>query len=189
MGTLQPALGRRLRALRVSRGLSLKEVGLGTGLSTSFLSMVENGRTELTVGRLLTLLDFYAVDLRDLVPEREIEKPVVLRSDERRIVESADPRVRTEQLARWHFGDMSTASVRFEPGAELPSSASHAGPEFLLLLSGELAIEFADETSVVLAEGDSVCFEASRRHRCANTGDGEAHLITFKNEQQRGWEG
>jgi transcriptional regulator with XRE-family HTH domain len=189
MGTPQPALGRRLKALRMSRGLSLREVGIGTGLSTSFLSMVENGRTELTVGRLLKLLDFYGIDLRDLVPERDIDKPVVLRSDERRVVDSDDPRVRTEPLAQWHFGEMSTAAVRFDPGAELPLSASPAGPEFLLLLSGELAIEFSDQTSVVLGEGDSVCFEASRRHRCANTGDGEAHLISFKNEQQRGWEG
>jgi transcriptional regulator with XRE-family HTH domain len=189
MGRPQPALGRRLKALRVSRGLSLKEVGLGTGLSTSFLSMVENGRTELTVGRLVRLLDFHGVDLRDLLPEHDTDRPVVLRSTERRVVDSPDTRVRTEPLATWHYGELSTAAMRFDPGAELPVGAAQAGPEFVLLLAGELEIGFADETSVVLGEGDSVCFEGSRRHRCTNTGDGEAHVITFKNEQQRGSEG
>jgi transcriptional regulator with XRE-family HTH domain len=184
MSTPQPALGRRLKALRVSRGLSLKEVGVGTGLSTSFLSMVENGRTELTVGRLVRLLDFHGVELRDLLPERDTHEPVVLRSTERQVVDSADPHVRTEPLAAWHYGELSTAAMRFDPGAELPLAASHAGPEFVLLLSGELAIDFADDTAVNLREGDSVCFEGSRRHRCTNTGEAEAHLITFKSEQQ-----
>jgi transcriptional regulator with XRE-family HTH domain len=184
MSTPQPALGRRLKALRVSRGLSLKEVGVGTGLSTSFLSMVENGRTELTVGRLVRLLDFHGVELRDLLPERDTHEPVVLRSTEREILDAPDPRVRTEPLAAWHYGEMSTAAMRFEPGAEFPVAASHAGPEFVLLLSGELSIDFSDETSVNLQEGDSVCFEGSRRHRCSNTGDSEAHVITFKSEQQ-----
>lgn len=180
----QPALGRRLKALRLSRGLSLKEVGIGTGLSTSFLSMVENGRTELTVGRLVSLLDFHGVELRDLLPERGSDRPVVLRSAEREVVDAHDPRVRTEPLATWHYGEMTTAAMRFDPGAELPVAASRAGPEFVLLLAGELAIDFADDTSVVLVEGDSVCFEGSRRHRCTNTGDAEAHAITFKSEQR-----
>jgi transcriptional regulator with XRE-family HTH domain len=189
MGGPQPLLGRRLKALRVSRNLSLKEVSLGTGLSTSFLSMVENGRTELTVGRLVKLLDFHGVDLRDLIPERDLEQPVILRAADRQVLDSPDSRVRTERLANWHYGEMNTAATRFDPGAELPVAASQAGPEFVLLLSGQLAIEFADDSSVVLEEGDSVCFEGSRRHRCVNPGEEEAHAVTFRNEHSSGWEG
>jgi transcriptional regulator with XRE-family HTH domain len=185
----QPILGRRLKALRVSRGLSLKEVNAGTGLSTSFLSMVESGRHELTVGRLVTLVDFFEVDLGDLVPEGEKDEPVVLRVDERESVDSHDARVRTEPLAAWHYGEMITASVRIDPGADLSVASAEAGPVFVLLLTGELKIDFADETAIELREGDSVCFEASRRHRCVNVSEREAHLITFKNEQKRGWKG
>jgi transcriptional regulator with XRE-family HTH domain len=187
--TPQPTMGRRLRELRMSRELSLKEVSAGTGLSTSFLSMIETGRHELTVGRLVMLLDFFNVDLGDVIPEREKEQPVVVRRDERQGFDSDDRRIRTEALAAGHYGEMTTAAVRFEPGAELPVASSLAGPQFVLLLSGELQIDFADESSVSLREGDSVCFEASRHHRCVNTGDGEAHAITFKNEPKRRWEG
>jgi transcriptional regulator with XRE-family HTH domain len=67
--THQPALGRRLKALRVSRGLSLKEVGAETGVSSSFISMVETGRNDLSVGRLLVLADFYGVGLDDVVAD------------------------------------------------------------------------------------------------------------------------
>jgi transcriptional regulator with XRE-family HTH domain len=180
MARPQPALGRRLKALRVTRGLSLKEVGIGTGLSTSFLSMVENGRTELTVGRLVCLLDFHGVELRDLLPERDTHQPVVLRSTDRQVVDSSDTHVRTEPLAAWHYGDMATGFLRFEAGAELAEVAAEPGPKFVFVLAGELMIDF-DDSSVVLREGDSVWFEASRLHRHINVGDGEAHVISFDN--------
>jgi transcriptional regulator with XRE-family HTH domain len=176
----QPMLGRRLKSLRVSRGLSLKEVAAATGLSASFLSMVETGRNEITIGRLVTIADFYEVGLNDLIPDRAMEQPVVLRRDDRRTHASPDQQVTTEMLAAWHHGDMTSGFRRFEAGAELREVSRQAGPEFVLVLAGELTIEFADDTVVQLGEGDSVWFEASRRHRQVNTGDGEAHVITFK---------
>jgi transcriptional regulator with XRE-family HTH domain len=176
----QPRLGRRLKSLRVSRGLSLKDVAAETGLSASFLSMVETGRNEITIGRLVAIADFYEVGLGDLIPERGMEQPVVLRRGDRQTLESPDQQVTTELLAAWHHGEMSSGFRRFEAGAELNEVARPAGPEFVLVLVGELTIEFADDTTVVLGEGDSVWFEASRKHRQVNTGDSEAHVITFK---------
>ena len=179
----QPILGRRLKALRVSRGLSLKEVGAETGLSSSFLSMVETGRNELTVGRLVKLADFYEVSLGDILPERDLEQPVVLRRGERRAIDSAE-RVKTEPLASWHHGAMATGFLRFEAGAELATVAPQPGPKFVFVLAGELMIDF-DDSSVVLGEGDSVWFEASRLHRHVNVGNGEAHVISFDNSASK----
>ena len=182
----QPALGQRLKALRMSRGLSLKELAARTGVSASFLSMIEMGRNEMTVGRLLLMANFYEVGLDDLVGEREMEPPVVLRQDEREAIDSEDRRVRTEPLASWHRGDVTSGSLRFDVGAELSEAASQAGPEFVLVLAGELTIEFADETSLLLREGDSTWFEASRRHRRVNSGDREAHAIFFRGAMRPG---
>jgi transcriptional regulator with XRE-family HTH domain len=175
----QPTLGRRLKALRVGRGLSLKEVAAKTGVSASFLSMVETGRNDMTVGRLVLMADFYEVSLGDLLPERGMERPVVLRRDDRRTFDSPDHRVRTELLASWHQGEMLSGFLRFDAGAQLSEFAPHAGPEFVLVLSGALAIEFANDTSVALREGDSVWFEASRRHSYVNTSEDETQILTF----------
>ena len=178
----QPTLGRRLKALRLSRSLSLKELSASTGLSSSFLSMVETGQNEMTVGRLVALADFYEVGLTDLIPERGLGQPVVLRRDDRQTIDSPDRRVRTELLASWTYSDMTTGLLRFEAGAELTEAAPKSGPKFVLVLDGELRIEFSEESSVVLGEGDSVWFEGSRRHRHVNVGDQEAHIITFRGE-------
>jgi transcriptional regulator with XRE-family HTH domain len=177
----QPTLGRRLKALRASRGLSLKEVAASTGVSASFLSMIESGRNEMTIGRLVSMADFYEVGLADLLPEGDGDPPVVLRNVDRRPIDSADHLVSTEALAAWHHGDMSSRIVRFEVGGQSRHEvAPSPGPEFILVLAGELTIEFADDTAVVLAEGDSIWFEASRRHRHVNSGDRELSIIAFQ---------
>ncbi len=176
----QPTLGRRLKALRVSRGMSLKEVAAETGVSASFLSMIETGRNEMSVGRLVTMADFYAVSLGDLIPERDMDQPVILRHDDRLAVDSPDRRVRAEMLASWHHGDMTSRFVRYEVGGESREAGTRAGPEFALVLGGEMSIEFSDDTTVVLGEGDSIWFEGSRSHRLLNTGDCELCIVTFK---------
>jgi transcriptional regulator with XRE-family HTH domain len=176
----QPELGKRLKTLRVSRGLSLKDVAARTGVSASFLSMVETGRNEMSVGRLMTMADFYEVGLSDLVPDRGTERPVVLRRDERLTFDSPDRRVKTQLLASWSHVEMSSGLLRFDRGGELEEVAAQAGPQFVLVLAGELAIEFADDTAVILHEGDSVCFEASRPHRHVNVGAGETRAISLR---------
>jgi len=177
----QPMLGRRLKALRLSRQLSLKEVAAETGVSASFLSMVETGRNEMTVGRLLAMAHFYEVSLGDLLPGGDADPPVVLRRADRRPIATKDRLVIAEALASWHRGDMVSRIVRFEVGGESERESSrNPGPEFILVLGGELTTEFADDTAVVLAEGDSIWFEASRRHRHLNSGDHELSIISFQ---------
>lgn len=177
---VQPLLGQRLKVLRASRGLSLKKVADVTGLSASFLSMVETGQTELTVGRLRALADFYEVAMTDLVPGREKDGPVVLRRDSRSTTESPDRKVRTESLSTWNYGDLTGGFIHLEVDGQLSGLSSQAGSMFVLVLAGELAIQFGDDTSVALGEGDAVWFEASRRHRYLNTGGTASRLITFK---------
>jgi transcriptional regulator with XRE-family HTH domain len=123
--THQPALGRRLKALRVNRGLSLKEVGAKTGVSSSFLSMIETGRNDLSVGRLMVLADFYGVGLDEILQDRP-GRPFALRP--------AD-------------------------GTALDVAA------LVFVRRGELMIDFAEESSVVLGEGDSFWFERGNESR------------------------
>jgi transcriptional regulator with XRE-family HTH domain len=175
--TTQPNLGRRLKALRTSRGLSLKAVAAATGLSASFLSMVETGQNEMTVGRLMTLAEFYEVGVADLVPAGD--QPVVLRRDKRHTSESPDRHVRTEMLPVTDSADMAGGFMHLEPNADLSEPPGN-GRAFVLVLSGEIRIEFSGDSSVSLRDGDAVWFEAGRRHRFTNPGEAPAQIFSLK---------
>ena len=62
-------LGARLRQLRRSRGVSLADVAEGSGISPSFLSMVEKGKSDITISRLMRLVHWFGVSVADLVQE------------------------------------------------------------------------------------------------------------------------
>jgi transcriptional regulator with XRE-family HTH domain len=175
--TMQPSLGRRLKALRSSRGLSLKGVAAATNISASFISMVETGQTEITVGRLMTLADFYEVSMADLISTAD--RPVVLRREDRSTSETPDHDVKTEMLARSGQGDMSGGFMTFEVDADL-SEVPKAGRAFVLVLCGRLGIEFSGDRTVLLREGDAVWFEAGRKHRFTNAGQTPTRIFTLR---------
>jgi transcriptional regulator with XRE-family HTH domain len=78
------SLGARLRALRTGRGHSLAEVAEATGLSASFLSLVENGRSDITISRLVRVVDFYRVRITDLLDAAPSADSMVVRRNEHR---------------------------------------------------------------------------------------------------------
>ncbi len=67
----EPArLGSAIRAVRTSRGLSVSELARRSELSQSFLSQVEIGNTDISVGRLVRVAEALDVALADLVDHR-----------------------------------------------------------------------------------------------------------------------
>lgn len=54
--------GERLHRLRKRRGLSLEEVGLGVGVTSSHISQIENGKRQPSFGLIAALADFFDVD-------------------------------------------------------------------------------------------------------------------------------
>jgi len=64
-------LGNELRRLRKSRRLTLANVGKETGLSVSFLSDVERGRTKPSLDTLEKLAACYGVSVNDILLDTE----------------------------------------------------------------------------------------------------------------------
>jgi transcriptional regulator with XRE-family HTH domain len=65
-----PALGERLRRVRVQQGRSLHDVETSSGgqLKASVLGAYERGERALSIGRLQAIADFYRVPITELLP-------------------------------------------------------------------------------------------------------------------------
>jgi DNA-binding Xre family transcriptional regulator len=63
IGGHRQSLALTLRRLRAERGLSQSDLARVTGISSSFLSLVEQGRSDITIGRLLRLAEFYDLEI------------------------------------------------------------------------------------------------------------------------------
>jgi transcriptional regulator with XRE-family HTH domain len=160
-------LASRLKALRQQQGLSLADVATGTGLSASFISLIENGKSDITFSRLYRLVQFYGIGLTDLAPNRESSLSIVRAGEERRIYSPAEG-IEVVLLVADTTRLMLPMLVTYQPGAEMSELAKHEGEDFLHVTEGCFLLEIEGSESVILEKGDSAYYSAAVPHKQRN---------------------
>ena len=174
---MQPQLGQRLREIRDARGLSLAEVSRETGISRSFLSLVENGQNEITIGRLVRLVGFYGVHVSDFFARLVKEPEYVVRREDRREIPSPKEHITFYMLAPDGERTMMPLIGEFAPGGGLAEKGRHPGEEFVHVLEGELVVQLEGEEPIVLHAGDTAWYSGQQGHRLRNATDRPTRII------------
>jgi len=169
------ALGTRLKTLRRDRGLTLAQVSEQTAISSSFLSLVENGKSDMTLTNLVRLADLYGVGVSDLVEidPSPIDQPMVIDPAQAPILSSRGRGIETRLLAGSLLRRFRPVQMRFQPGAQFEETVTHAGTEFILVVSGEIELTYGDRVDVI-SEGCSAYYPGSMAHRLHNRTNAEA---------------
>ena len=167
-GNAHPGLGAALRRLRRARRLSLSQVAEATLISASFLSLVENGKSDITIGRLVRLVDFYGVSIVDLLPSADPADSEIVRASEARKLRSPAEGIDIYLLTPDTRRSMMPMLLVFEPGAALAEYGRHEGEEFVQVLEGRLELDIAGSEPRLLAQGDSAYYPADRPHLFRN---------------------
>jgi len=170
-------VGERLRGLRRSRRATLRTVAERSGLSESFLSQVERGRSSASIESLRRVADALGVSMADLFEPGGLPGPRVLRRDERpalsfgvlgkKLLLTPRPLHHLEVFA----GELEVGgSTGTEPYAHGDSE------ELFVVLSGTVQLELAGEL-FDLEPGDSIDYRSSTPHRISNTGQDLAEVM------------
>src|SRR2546421_2416115 len=170
-------VGERLRALRRLRRATLRTVAERSGLSESFLSQVERGRSSASIESLRRMADALGVSMADLFEPDRLPGPRVLRRDERpalsfgvlgkKLLLTPRPLHHLEVFAGELEVDGSTGA---EPYAHGDSE------ELFVVLSGTVQLELGGEL-FDLEPGDSIDYRSSTPHRVSNTGQDLAEVM------------
>ncbi len=176
-GADEGALGSRLRRLRQGRGLSLTDVAHGTGISASFLSMVEKGQSDITVSRLMRLVHWFGVSIADLVQEPDPAAVQVVRSDQRRSLRLPDEGISIEMLTTDGAHRMLPVVNVYAAGGAMAEPARHEGEEFVIVLEGRVELTVGDAQPIELGPGDSAHYRSDVPHAFRNVGRREARFI------------
>ncbi|MCZ7589978.1 MAG: XRE family transcriptional regulator [Gaiella sp.] len=170
-------LGSRLRALRRSRGVSLADVAEGTGISPSFLSMVEKGKSDITISRLMRLVHWFGVSVADLVQEPNLAPVQVVRADSRRSLRLVDEKISVQMLtADGHHAMMPVINIYDESGG-MTDPTRHEGEEFVHVIEGCVELTVAGTDPVLLEPGDSAYYRSDVPHSFRNAGRGVARFF------------
>lgn len=169
-------LGRRVASFRELSGLSLRALAAAAGVSSSFLSQLENGRTNASVASLRKIADALSVTPAQLLDDTSVHTRGVLRAADRPSLplEGAEKYV----LSLPPLRNLEVYAGRFEPGGSTGSEAYVHGnsQELFLVTSGEVVFELAEDRYTMRAD-DSIEFLSSVPHRVLNESDAPASVV------------
>jgi transcriptional regulator with XRE-family HTH domain len=180
-------VGQQLRAVRRSKGITLTQLAALTNLSRSFLSQIEAGTANPSVGTLKKVADALGLTMAALFSEGESDvgnaneaegrqgKPVaspvrVVRRDRRKILQWPGRPWKTYLLTPNLQGKLEVLLNELEPGDTFDESYTHEGEEFGLVLEGSYEVTVGDEV-YVLEAGDSISYPSHLPHKMRVVGD------------------
>jgi transcriptional regulator with XRE-family HTH domain len=170
-------LGRRIKLLRIARGMTLKELEERGRISATHVSEIERGKASPTVGALARIAHALGVRPALLVGARMLPDTTVTRAADR-----------AERMVRW--GNATLEPVT-EPAAAAGMSAQiltlpigrdpalvhrHEGEEWLTVMSGAVDVTVGGDHHL-LREGDTLHFRAEHLHSYSNPSSGPSVLL------------
>jgi transcriptional regulator with XRE-family HTH domain len=171
------AVGPRLRALRVKRGLTLTEVSESTGISVSTLSRLESGGRRPNLELLLPLAGAYAVPLDELVGAPATGDPRIHLKPLRRRGRTIIPLSRRSAGIR-AYKEIIPAGPKVEPGEQ----KVHEGYDWIYVLSGRLRLVLG-EHDFELGPGEVAEFDTRVPHAVMRAGTEAVEYLSLFGQQ------
>src|SRR5262245_44607467 len=161
-------LGRRIKMLRVSRGLTLKDLEERGGISATHVSEIERGKASPTVGALGRIARALGLRPATLVEAKLQPDYSVMRAESRPTRGVQWSRARFEPVTEpIHCAPLGAHLVTLPIDREPALSHLHEGEEWVTVLHGVVELSI-DGTRHVLREGDSLHFRAHLPHSYSN---------------------
>lgn len=163
-------LGERIRELRLSRNLTLKQVAEDTGLSVSFLSMVERNQVSISVDNLEKLARYYQVHMVYFFAESDHNEVFIARHEEliRSKVNLGQSPAAVTLLTNQPNARMEPLLVHIGPGKEEPHFRQHQADVFVYVIQGSVRLVSETGEEHRLASGDLAYYVNLPRRRIIN---------------------
>ncbi len=163
-------IGKKIKRLRLQRGLTQEELADRCELSKGFISLLERDLTSPSIATLMDILESLGSDLRTFFSETGDEKLVFGEND---IFVKEDPEGIRGSI-RWlvpsaQKNDMEPILLELGTGGETAEDDPHEGEEFGYVLSGSLKIILGDRIERVKRD-ESFYFRPTAPHRLVNAG-------------------
>ena len=170
-------VGERLRDIRRLRRATLKTIADRAGVSESFLSQVERGRSNASIASLKRIADALGVSMADLFEPEGLPGPRVLRRDERPALQFGILG-RKLLLTPRPLHHLEVFAGELEVGGSTgPEPYAHGDSEELfVVVAGTVRLELGGE-EFELEPGDSIDYRSSTPHRAVNTGQELAEVL------------
>ena len=156
-------IGRKIKELRMQKGLTQEELANRSELSKGFISQLERDLTSPSIASLIDILQCLGTNLEEFFANTTPEQVVFKQTD---YFEKKDIELKNE--IRWIIPNaqknmMEPILLILEPGGSTYPDTPHEGEEFGYILSGYVTITIGNN-SYKVKKGESFYFVASKSH-------------------------
>ena len=170
METVEQQVGKRIRAHRAERDVTLAQLAVEVDLTKGQLSKIENGKVSSPVSTLTRIARALGVPIGKFFEDDrgDVHAVLIRASDQKEIVgrgtkEGHSYRALAYGLPFQKAFEPSLMTIDKEITDPTKNIFRHAGHEFLFILSGTMLYRHGDQT-YIMAEGDSLFFDGSHDH-------------------------
>ena len=163
-------LGQRIRSIRNSQNLTLKDISSITNLTESLISQIETDKANPSVSSLIAISKALNVHIGSLFDEQITANPVI-RENERPVVHTKSGITYSLLVPHGEQRPMEVLYAEYEKGSSTEVLNTHDGVECGFILKGKLEVRIG-ENRYILNKGDAITYEST-----------EPHLITNRSER------
>jgi transcriptional regulator with XRE-family HTH domain len=169
-------LGRKIRDLRLRRGMTVQQLAEASSLSKGFISQVENDRTSPSLATLRDLARALETSVAYLVVEEE-QVPYVVRAADRPRVQVGGNAGRVEVLSAQPKRNLELILAELPPGLTSRGKRHyHHGEECIFCMEGRVSV-VCGEHEIILDAGDACHYDGRMPHAVENCGVETARII------------
>ena len=182
-------IGERLRGLRDVLDIPVSEMAETIGISTEKYEKIEQGELDITISNLMKIAKKYGVSTEELIfaEAPHMKSYYVTRKGQGMSIERTKAYKYQSLVGGFvnHKADVFIVTVEPKPGARTIYKNTHPGQEFNMvlegkmeLLEGKMELYIAGKT-IILEEGDSIYFDATKPHGMLAVGDKAVKFLAF----------
>lgn len=171
-------IGGKIKLIRKSYNITLKELANRTGLSVSFLSNIERNTASPTLEHLQLLCNALEVDMLTLLQETMSFSPVT-RASERKNVYANSYRTKYDALCDQNQTIKATVLTIEADYFGEETSYGHCEDELDIIVEGRMVMTIREQ-EYILNEGDTIYIKANSPHSFRKISEGRCVLYCIK---------
>ena len=161
-------IGEKLKQVRNSKGMTLKELGDASGLSVGYLSQLERGKSSIAINQLGKIAECLGVNMRYFISEElQNESPVMKSYENEALYIESELSIQYRIINNVNHLSMLPKIDVLMPGFATEVAHCHKGEEFIYILEGVMTFDL-DGKTYDLYPGDTAYYNALKVHSWKN---------------------
>ncbi|MGM9929538.1 MAG: helix-turn-helix domain-containing protein [Bacillus sp. (in: firmicutes)] len=170
-------IGRKIKNLRLKKGLTQEELGERTDLSKGYISQLERDLSSPSIETFFHLLEVLGCSPRDFFSEEDHEQKVVYGEEDQTGYEDEDRGYHIQWLVpESNEKEIEPVIITFEQQGEFKEFEPSLSETFGYVLEGKVKVILGGRTYFAKA-GESIYYHASDEHQVVNAYKGKSKLL------------